>query len=1181
MEVLAESEYWPNDPDFAYAGVNYSESVRPGQWWLYSFVPERARNAPLLRQPGLASGLSVDAAWRYGLGKPNVVVVFIDDGIDWSQPELADRIVLNSGELLHFPPSRQDQQPCAQLVPSDPKSPRFDCAMPPDGALTVKDYAARLGWTDGQQGTDPNGNGVLDPGDLVLLGSNVQDDDGNGFVDDIAGWDFVDSDGIPEHVVTRRGTEVALDAIADANDGIGRAGACPGCLGLPIRLADQRGADPQRLALAILYAVSRGASAALVGHLPAGRSATLSAAVRSAAQRGMVALFPQDGEQRSHAPIQFDFDTWFPVGSVTIAGDANSATKASSFVALDPCQTFPSGFNYVGAGPPCSRRSNAVVLGIAGLVASVGPYATGPEKLTAAELTSTMKLSSGVIDIALTSPTDTTSASPASIRRINANSAVERARAGLIPPELNVNSPSWYEPIQLDRQKTPISITGRVSSNRADSLDLEVSVAAGDSPSEIAFQVQSTKEGLEQSPKPIDSSTLALLDLRTWLQTNSLSRERPPTNGTLVTIRIKATAHYKEPVATAASLVERRVVLLEDSDLLQNAPYRIGTTPTAPRVVDVNGDGVADIVFATMDGRLLAMTAHGDRLAELPPRPIYTKMNVDFSAMTLEPLPTSILEGTPVLAENLGHSPIVAAPSVGDLDADGVPEIVAATLDGRLYAVHADGTFLPGWNHVILPRVAPRCGDNADPADCVSVSSRLERGISSSPVLADINGDGHQEVVVAAHDGQVHAYSSDGTPVPGWPLPIGAGASTQPGRLIRSPAVGDFNGDSIDDLLITAGEEYTNGFGRGLHYLVLGATTPLAPRIADGWPVGVDSYDLLADKLDRSTPGASIDGSSTTSRALLYGNSTQPFFVPLDPGVVTDSEPAGSDGQLPSAAEPVSTLDGKRGFSLSRFGAQTNVTSATQFAPMLARPSIGDLDRDGIADVVLPGLPQQPWDATRSNVSTEHRAMLGLYSGRTGQMLPGAPIALPNFVGTAGAAIADLTNDGYPEVIISDGSGSIIAVDACGRNAPGWPKFVGGAVDGTPAVGDINGDGLLEVIVTTREGWLFVWKTPASAQNYVAWSSELNDPANHSNYLNVVDPTAPHHPWQLPIDADGRCVEPDPTEPSIGQEEPKISARGGCSCRFAASSEPIGIAWVLAAGLFLVGSARRRVKRSN
>lgn len=76
-----------------------------------------------------------------------------------------------------------------------------------DGAFTVLDFTTATGTTSPtidrviddtllarSDHGDKNGNGVLDAQDLIEIFANGIDEDANGFVDDIAGWDFADDD---------------------------------------------------------------------------------------------------------------------------------------------------------------------------------------------------------------------------------------------------------------------------------------------------------------------------------------------------------------------------------------------------------------------------------------------------------------------------------------------------------------------------------------------------------------------------------------------------------------------------------------------------------------------------------------------------------------------------------------------------------------------------------------------------------------------------------------------------------------------------------------------------------------------------------------------------------------------------------------------------------------------------
>jgi len=58
------------------------------------------------------------------------------------------------------------------------------------------------------------------------------------------------------------------------------------------------------------------------------------------------------------------------------------------------------------------------------------------------------------------------------------------------------------------------------------------------------------------------------------------------------------------------------------------------------------------------------------------------------------------------------------------------------------------------------------------------------------------------------------------------------------------------------------------------------------------------------------------------------------------------------------------------------------------------------------------------------------------------------------------------------------GSGGYLlhAFEHAGGEAGDFPKFTGGWIFSAPAAGDIDGDGVPELVAMTREGYLFVWE---------------------------------------------------------------------------------------------------------
>jgi subtilisin family serine protease len=104
---------------------------------------------------------------------------------------------------------------------------------------------------------DLAGNIWSNPGEVA---GNTLDDDNNGYVDDIRGWDFVDDDNDPVDV-QGHGTHVSGTIAAVGNNGIGVTGVCWQAKIMPLRTFDafSGGATSARIIAAIGYAVNKGA----------------------------------------------------------------------------------------------------------------------------------------------------------------------------------------------------------------------------------------------------------------------------------------------------------------------------------------------------------------------------------------------------------------------------------------------------------------------------------------------------------------------------------------------------------------------------------------------------------------------------------------------------------------------------------------------------------------------------------------------------------------------------------------------------------------------------------------------------------------------------------------------------------------------------------------------------------
>src|SRR5204862_1376315 len=163
-------------------------------------------------------------------GNGHTVIAYIEGGINWHHDpkELADKVFLNKGEL---PP---------------PTTPAKGKKLCPD-ALCAADYSDTK---------DANKNGVVDPEDIIVRFSNLRDDDGNGYVDDISGWDFYNDQNDPATVDSTydHANNQQEQAAAQTNNDFKGAGVCPGCMLLPIKAGAEALDRTDDLAQAWLYA---------------------------------------------------------------------------------------------------------------------------------------------------------------------------------------------------------------------------------------------------------------------------------------------------------------------------------------------------------------------------------------------------------------------------------------------------------------------------------------------------------------------------------------------------------------------------------------------------------------------------------------------------------------------------------------------------------------------------------------------------------------------------------------------------------------------------------------------------------------------------------------------------------------------------------------------------------------
>ncbi|MBZ0272646.1 FG-GAP-like repeat-containing protein [bacterium] len=1046
---------WPNGPGDDPRDALPDDPLYAAQWSHWSYIPESAMNTIRPAEIALGSGIHVDRAWQVTVGQPSVVIAACDTGVHWDDLDLVEKIPLNTGELpLPEGASVHDANG--------------------DDRVNVRDYDMD------SRVFDANGNGVIDANDLTRIFEDGIDGDDNGYIDDIAGWDFLWDDNNPfDDTDAKHGTGVAARTAGRTNDGYGYAGTCPECMLMPLRVSDGFVGYVNHFNEAAFYAVDNGARVILHANSTINFTPATRQAIDYAWDHDILYVTILGDAASFHHVYPGALPRAFTVQS--FVHDTRNFENAASYLRLSNC----SGFGpraLVGASYDCASVPTGIVAGVAGLVYSRGIEVALDPPLSAGEVWQLLIGTVDDVDIPDSwGDPEQFESRPGwdhhfGYGRINARRAIDRIAPGTIPPVAEIVSPDWFafiDPARVDE----IAVTFTAAARRAPSFAYTLEAAPGVEPWEHEFIELCANDGVTTDAEvtcPLDPSALS-------------NRADDPVESPF---QYNATLRLTVTDSLGNRAVDRRTFYIRrDAALMPTSPLLLESSlEGSPQPVDMDGDGVPELVIAQMNGRVDVIDATG---ASEPGWPVFVDAYPAFDGAS----PANHLAARAYsdgLIEPFRQG-IWGTPAVGDLDGDGGRDVVVTTMEGFVYAWDADGNLRFGFPVAVDPA-------NAHAADA---ASRVEIGIYAAPVIADLTGDGRLEIVAAAMDGFVYAWDAGGEILAGFPVacwdPEGLAL---PARFIASPAVGDLNGDGILDIVAgTTQIDERNGLAYAIHGD--GALHDGGPFLP-GWPVRIagvtqEILPFLGYGIAASPSLADFDGDGRVEAAFLAGISM----------------PVGIDG------------DGSPTWSglVALFGKQS---AATQFAGLSGMSFLtwADVNADNVPDLLSAGLSV---NYMKLLSDYGHRILWESYlyglDGRTGRQLPYFPLLAEDLMVANGPTVAHLDADVSPEILIGTGGYILHAYNQFGEEAEGFPKFTGQWVSTTPIVADLTGNGYYEVVAGSRDGSIFIWRTCSPAGRTLETRGFHHDERNTGNYTSsILETYAPVDPY------DPFCGDPPPND---------------------------------------------------
>jgi hypothetical protein len=427
----------------------------------------------------------------------------------------------------------------------------------------------------------------------------------------------------------------------------------------------------------------------------------------------------------------------------------------------------------------------------------------------------------------------------------------------------------------------------------------------------------------------------------------------------------------------------------------------------------------------------------------------------------------------------------VSTPAVGDIDNDGDMEIVigmggwttSPVTRGGVLALERDGN--PKWYRQTYDVDYPNPSGGPD---------GIPDGVYASPSIADVDGDGKNEVIFGG--GDHHLWVVDGAtgqPEAGFPLDM-------LDTIFSSTAVADLDGDNVLD--------YTFGADLNLAIHPECGTSGGVMRAMRGNGTYPPGWNLYPTSCTWIPQGKWVEQVLWSSPAIGDVNRDGTLEIIMGSGPFYSASVLG------------------HWVKVWRADSRDEIATLSTDGVVDAAPALADLNSDGYLDIIVgdsPRTDQWQFNGTGALYAWSGKDFSKLWGPVKIGLYPNYPTA--GAVGSPVVADIDPTQPG-PEILL--GFGNEVAVfSAAGTQltdtgSGGTTLLMGGWTENSPAVADLDNDGYLEIVVAGQyctdysscnsdyRQSVVAWRWPTAIDNattaYKPWPMFRKDAAHHAYY---------------------------------------------------------------------------------